>query len=127
MRNALRIVCSAAVALALVGGADTLQAQGRGNGGTPPGLAKKPHGMPPGQAKKIYRPDDGIVVMRDVFGRHGYTVVRVAPYNTTSRYVYYRRGRTGTLHRAVVRPGTERLVFENVPTLLLREVVARLY
>lgn len=28
---------------------------GKGERGTPPGLAKKPYGMPPGQAKKMWR------------------------------------------------------------------------
>lgn len=126
MRFSMRVLCGAAMALALAAGTDTLQAQGRGNGGTPPGLAKKPHGMPPGQAKKIYRPDEGLVVLRDVFGRNGYTIIRVTP-NGDSRYVYYRKGRSGTVHRAIVRPGAERLVFVDVPTLILREVIARLY
>jgi hypothetical protein len=40
--------------------------------------------------------------------------------------VYYRL-RDGTVRRAIVSPGTERLVFRNVPDLLLREVLARLY
>jgi len=91
---------------------------------TPPGLAKK-GGLPPGQAKKIYRPDEGVVVLRDVFGRNGYTVVRTAPYGD-ARYVWYRTS-DGVLRRAIVRPGTERLSFTNVPALVLREVLARLY
>src|SRR3982750_2432012 len=41
-------------------------------GKIPPGLAKK-GGLPPGQVKKLYRADDGVVALRDVFGRHGYT------------------------------------------------------
>ena len=91
---------------------------------TPPGLAKK-GGLPPGQAKKIYRPDEGVVVLRDVFGRNGYTIVRTAT-DGDSRYVWYRT-RDGVLRRAIVRPGTERLSFTNVPALVLREVLARLY
>jgi hypothetical protein len=90
---------------------------------TPPGLAKK-GGLPPGQAKK-YRPDDGVVVLRDVFGRNGYTVVRTAT-NGDARYVWYRTS-DGVLHRAIVSPGTERLSFTNVPALVLRQVLARLY
>ena len=35
----------------------------------PPGLAKKPGGLPPGQYKKRYATSDGVVVLRDVFGR----------------------------------------------------------
>lgn len=94
-------------------------------GGLPPGLAKKPGGLPPGQAKKLYRATDGVVVLRDVFGRHGYTVVRTQPYGT-SQYVYYRRG-DGAIQRAVIAPGTERLSFQNVPQTLLQEILARLY
>jgi hypothetical protein len=90
---------------------------------TPPGLAKK-GGLPPGQAKKVYRPEEGVVVLRDVFGRNGYTVVRTETYRD-SRYVYYRT-RDGVLRRAIVSPGTERLSFSNVPALVLREVLARL-
>ena len=91
---------------------------------TPPGLEKK-GGLPPGQAKKLYRPDEGVVVLRDVFGRNGYTVVRTAT-DGDMRYVWYRT-RDGVLRRAIVRPGTERLSFTNVPALVLREVLARLY
>ncbi len=37
---------------------------------TPPGLAKKPHGMPPGQAKKIY--GRGEYLPRDYYGNDNY-------------------------------------------------------
>jgi len=122
-------LCGAAVLGALVLGGPNAAAQGQGKAkgrgnDVPPGLAKK-GGMPPGQAKKIYRPDQGVVVLRDVFGRNGYTVVRTEPYGS-SRYVYY-RGKDGRVRRAIVRQGTERLIFENVPRLLLQQVVARLY
>ena len=90
----------------------------------PPGLAKK-GGLPPGQAKKMYRTTDGVVALRDVFGRHGYTVVRTQPFST-GQYVYYRLG-NGLVQRAVVYPGTDRLTFQNVPQLLLQEVLARLH
>ena len=90
----------------------------------PPGLAKK-GGLPPGQAKKMYRATDGVVALRDVFGRHGYTVVRTQPYGN-SQYVYYRLG-NGLVQRAVITPGTDRLAFQNVPQLLLQEVLSRLY
>jgi hypothetical protein len=118
-----RIFTTAAVALCLAGG--TAQAQGRGHTGkVPPGLAKK-GGLPPGQAKKIYRADDGVSVLRDVFGQHGYTIVRTAN-SGESRYVYYRL-RNGTIRRAIVSPGADRLAFRNVPDALLREVLSRLY
>ena len=93
-------------------------------GGLPPGLAKK-GGLPPGQAKKLYRATDGVVVLRDVFGRHGYTVVRTQPYGN-SQYVYYRQG-NGPVQRAIIVPGAQRLTFQNVPQSLLQEVLARLY
>ena len=91
----------------------------------PPGLAKKPGGMPPGQYKKHYAPAEGAGVLRDVFVRRGYTVVRTDNAGT-SQYVYYRL-RDGSVRRAVVTPGTDRLGFSNVPSALLREVLARLY
>ena len=134
------------LALALAGlalGAGTAAAQGKGKGNgrgddrgrdqrivqgdgprVPPGLAKK-GGLPPGQAKKIYRTDDGVVVLRDVFGRNGYTVVRTVP-DGDARHVYYRSD-DGMVRRAVVSPGDDRLRFGNVPSALLRQVVARLY
>jgi hypothetical protein len=98
---------------------------GRGRvGKVPPGLAKKPGGMPPGQYKKRYATSDGVVVLRDVFGRHGYVIQRVTPYGE-SQYVYYRLP-NGTVRRAMVSPGTDQLVFANVPAALLTEVLARL-
>src|SRR5215213_4709205 len=113
MRTLLfRIFGIGALALCLIGGTASAQGKGRGNGKVPPGLAKK-GGVPPGQAKKIYRPDEGVVVLRDVFGRHGYTIVRTAS-NGDTRYVYYRL-KDGTVRRAIVSPGAERLAFQNVP------------
>lgn len=114
----------AALGLAVCAAAGTAHAQGRGSGGVPPGLAKK-GGLPPGQAKKIYRPDDGIVVLTDVFSHHGYTFIRMTP-DRESRIVFYRY-RNGPVRRVIVRPGPERLVFVNVPDVLLREVLGRLY
>ena len=112
---------------------DDDQGRGYGNGGMPPGLAKKggmppglakTGGVPPGQLKKYYRPDDGVSVLSDVFGRHGYTVMRTVP-SGDARYVYYRY-RNGSVHRAIVRPYNNQLSFSNVPNALLNEVVARL-
>ena len=134
-----RTLALALAALAL--GAGAAGAQGKGNGKkkgrgddqriaqddgrcVPPGLAKK-GGLPPGQAKKLYRTDDGVGVLRDVFGRNGYTVVRTVP-NGDTRHVYYRDA-DGMVRRAVVSPGEDRLRFGNVPGDLLRQVVARLY
>jgi hypothetical protein len=93
-------------------------------GKIPPGLAKK-GGLPPGQAKKLYRADDGVVALRDAFGRHGYTVVRTGNSGDT-RYIDYRL-RNGTIRRAIVMPGSDRLRFRNVPDALVREIYSRLY
>ena len=155
MRNRIgRLVAPAALALCFVAAGAQGQGKGHGNGKgngnghgnaavdgrvdergdergevgrenrIPPGLAKK-GGLPPGQAKKMYRADDGVSALSDVFGRHGYTVVRTEPYGD-SRYVYYRQ-RNGAIRRAVVMPGTDRLGFRNVPSSLLQEVLSRLY
>ena len=97
----------------------------RGSKAVPPGLAKKPGGMPPGQYKKLYRADQGAYVLRDVLGRRGYTVVRTEDAGN-SEYVYYRL-RDGSIRRAVVSPGRDRLQFGNVPSTLLSEVLSRLY
>ena len=94
-------------------------------GGLPPGLAKKPGGMPPGQYKKRYSTHQGASVLSDVLGRRGYRVVRTADAGN-SEYVYY-RDHDGTLRRAVVSPGTDRLRFTNIPDRMLSEVLARLY
>ena len=93
--------------------------------GTPPGLAKKPGGMPPGQYKKHHTTDHGAYVLRDVLGRRGYPVVRMADAGT-SDYVYY-RDHDGHVRRAIVSPGSDRLRFSNVPSSLLSEVLSRLY
>jgi hypothetical protein len=129
MRSTLSKVLGTAAVLAALLHADPAQAQGRGKGEghghkVPPGLAKK-GGLPPGQARKLYRADDGVVALRDVFGRNGYTVVRTVP-EGDARYVYYRSG-DGTVRRAIVRPGEDRLSFGNVPSDIVRQVVARLY
>ena len=91
----------------------------------PPGLAKKPGGMPPGQYKKLYSTNQGAGVLRDVLGRRGYPVVRSTDVGE-SEYVYY-RNRDGSIRRAIVSPGTDRLRFSNVPNTLLSEVLSRLY
>lgn len=90
----------------------------------PPGLAKKPGQMPPGQYKKVYRSTDGARVLSDILRGRGYVVTRLEPAGDT-RVVFYRSA-DGIEHRAVVSPGAERLVFTNVPTAILQEVLARL-
>jgi hypothetical protein len=141
-----RIIGLGAALMVLASGAAGAQGKGHGNGkghdkhgGTvvvngdvydngakiPPGLAKKPGGMPPGQYKKRYGTSQGAGVLRDIFVQRGYTVTRVVPAGQ-SQYVYY-RAPDGVVQRAIVRPGTERLTFVNVPAALLQEVLARLY
>jgi len=91
----------------------------------PPGLAKKPGQMPPGQYKKIYSTYEGTNVLGDIMRRRGYTVLRIVP-SGDSRYVYYRYG-NGLEQRAIVRQGTDRLLFSNVPSSILQAVLAYLY
>ncbi|HEY9225064.1 MAG TPA: hypothetical protein VIP11_00360 [Gemmatimonadaceae bacterium] len=94
----------------------------------PPGLAKKPGHMPPGQYKKQYRhyaPYQGADVLGQVMRRRGYEVLRVVPAGD-SRYVYY-RWHGGNAQRAFVSPGSDRLMFSNVPTQVLQAVMNQLY
>jgi hypothetical protein len=91
----------------------------------PPGLAKKPGQMPPGQYKKRYEAYEGASVLGDIMRRRGYTVLRTVPVGD-ARYVYYRYGNTGE-QRAIVRPGTDRLLFSNVPSTILQAVLSQLY
>ena len=93
-------------------------------GGVPPGLAKK-GGYPPGQANRRYNTDEGAGTLRDILAQHGYTIVRSSN-NGSYRDVYYRY-HNGTLHRAIVAPGTNQLSFRNVPSSVLRDLKARLY
>jgi len=91
----------------------------------PPGLAKKPGQMPPGQYKKRYGTYEGATVLGDIMRRRGYTVIRTVP-SGDSRYVYYRYG-NGLEQRAIIRPGTDRLMFSNVPSSILQAVLSYLY
>lgn len=93
----------------------------------PPGLAKKPGQMPPGQYKKVrrYETSYGATTLSDILRSRGYVVDRVEAYGP-SQYVYYRTT-DGTVRRAVVSQGTERLTFTNVPADLVRLVLAKLY
>lgn len=93
-------------------------------GGVPPGLAKK-GGLPPGQARKLYNADEGAGSLRDILAQHGYSVVRTQNAGG-SRYVYYRY-HNGSLHRAIVSPGTTQLGFSNVPSSVLRDLRSRLH
>jgi Ni/Co efflux regulator RcnB len=47
--------------------------------GTPPGLAKKPHGMPPGQAKKMWR--KGEYLPSQYYTQSRYYVTNPSAYN----------------------------------------------
>ena len=95
------------------------------DGRVPPGLAKKPGQMPPGQYKKRYGVTQGSSVLQQILGQRGYTVVRTQPYGE-SQYVYYRY-RDGSVQRALVSPGNDRLSFGNVPASILQLVLAQLY
>ena len=101
------------------------QYQVPGNGvRVPPGLAKKPGQMPPGQYRKYYSTAQGAGVLGDILRQRGYRVDRIVAAGP-SRYVYYRT-RYGE-QRAIVSPGTNQLLFRNVPQSLLQEVLSRLY
>lgn len=91
----------------------------------PPGLAKKPGHMPPGQYKKRYRAYEGATALSEVLRRRGDRVIRVVPAGE-ARYVYYQPA-YGAERWVLVRPGTDRLYFDNAPTSLVQAVLARLY
>jgi hypothetical protein len=90
----------------------------------PPGLAKKPGQMPPGQFKKHYRAYQGADVLGDILRRRGNRVRIVSA--GEARYVYYRPN-YGAERWVLVRPGTNRLYFDNAPSSLLQAVLERLY
>jgi len=71
-------VAAATAALALAGAAD---AKPHNNDWTPPGLAKKPHGMPPGQAKKMHRYYSGQHLPRGYYANRTYYVTEYSRYN----------------------------------------------
>jgi len=103
-----------------------------GNGRwVPPGLAKKPGQMPPGQYKKLYGNRQrygayqGASVLSEILRGRGYPVLRVAPAGG-AQYVYYRL-HDGPQRRAIVSPGSDRLLFDNVPASILQAVLSRLY
>lgn len=123
MRN--QVVRTLALAAGLLSLAGTAQAQGHSHDHEPPGLAKKPGGMPPGQAKKVYNTADGADALSTLLRERGYTVTRVVPGTHDTRYVYYRLHK-GREQRAVIRPGTARPAFTNVPSSLMRELMTRL-
>jgi hypothetical protein len=102
---------------------------------TPGGLLAQGKGpdkgrVPPGQAKKV-TPSGAVVVIRDVFGRNGYEVVRVQQVGVT-QVVYYRRGNMGNgrgkgpVEKLVVRPSNDIVVFEGGPAGLLVNVRVKL-
>jgi hypothetical protein len=98
--------------------------------GIPPGLAKKPGYMPPGQYKKRYRAYYGADVLSDIMRRRHYRVVRIVPAGE-ARYVYYQPyygpNYYGDEQWVLVRPGTDRLYFDNAPASILQAVLAQLY
>ena len=108
----------------------------------PPGLAKKPGQMPPGQYKKIYganrndprydprydarnNTEQGGMVLSRILRQNGYSVLRDGSQDQ-SRYVDYRL-RDGSVRRAFVSRGAERLSFSNVPQGVLQQVLSKLY
>lgn len=116
------ILSSALIALALSFTVTaTSHAQGRGHQDK----------IPPGQAKKMVTMDHATDVTRQVLGDHGYKVVRVDVVNGT-RVVYFRRGSHGKGHgwgpmeRIVIRPGRERIVFDEAPSPVLLDINVKL-
>jgi hypothetical protein len=98
--------------------------------GGPPGLMKKPGHMPPGQYKKYYRAYYGADVLSREMRRRHYRVVRIVPAGE-ARYVYYQPyygpNYYGDEQWVLVRPGADRLYFDNAPASILQAVLAQLY
>jgi len=102
--------------------------------GVPPGLMKKPGHMPPGQYKKYYRAYYGADVLSREMRRRHYRVVRIVPAGE-ARYVYYQPyyqpyygpSYYGDEQWILVRPGVDRLYFDNAPASILQAVLAQLY
>ena len=87
--------------------------------------------IPPGQAKKMVTIDRATDVTREVLVDHGYKIVRVDEVNGT-RVVYFRRGSHGHGHglgpmeRLIIRPGRERVVFDEAPKSVLVDINVKL-
>jgi len=118
----LSLVIGALVALALVATVSSAShAQGRGHQDK----------IPPGQAKKMVTIDRATDVTREVLVDHGYKIVRVDEVNGT-RVVYFRRGSHGHGHglgpmeRLIIRPGRERVVFDEAPKSVLVDINVKL-
>jgi hypothetical protein len=98
--------------------------------GVPPGLMNKPGHMPPGQYKKYYRAYYGADVLSREMRRRHYRIVRIVPAGE-ARYVYYQPyygpNYYGDEQWILVRPGADRLYFDNAPPSLLQAVLAQLY
>lgn len=118
----LSFVIGALVALALVASVSSAShAQGRGHQDK----------IPPGHAKKMVTIDRATDVTREVLVDHGYKIVRVDEVNGT-RVVYFRRGSHGHGHglgpmeRLIIRPGRERVVFDEAPKPVLIDINVKL-
>jgi hypothetical protein len=118
----LSLVIGALVALGLVATISSAShAQGRGHQDK----------IPPGQAKKMVTIDRATDVTREVLVDHGYKIVRVDEVNGT-RVVYFRRGSHGHGHglgpmeRLIIRPGRERVVFDEAPKSVLVDINVKL-
>ena len=114
MHRITRLAIPALVALAFA--APVAHAQGKSRAAHGQSAAHKDH-VPPGHAKKVST-DDAVVVVRDVFERNGYRVVRVEPVGTT-RVVWYRRGNNGRgkgqcpLEKMVIKTSSDAVVFQS--------------
>ena len=115
MHRITRLAIPALVALAFAAPAAHAQGKSRGQGHGQ--SAEHKNHVPPGQAKKVTT-DDAVVVVRDVFQRNGYRVVRVEQLGAT-RVVWYRRGNNGRgrgqgpLEKMEIRPTADAVVFRS--------------
>lgn len=129
MRTRIPVILAAVVSLALLGASD-LHAQ-------KPGANAKnaeggPPATPPGHQKKTpVTADKALEVTRVVLQEQGFLVVRVEQVEG-ARVVYYRRGNNGRgrgqgpIEKMVIRPATDRIVFEAAPESVRLQINIRL-
>jgi hypothetical protein len=128
MRSRVRS-CAKAIAALLLVGAIGCQTHRQVVARSEP--AARARRVPPGHARRAVTADRAVIVTREVLTEHGYEVVRTEGADG-ARIVYYRAGNQGRgkgrgpVKRIVIRPTSERVVFEAAPPRVQADIDARL-